>query len=463
MGMMVDADTLLAVDVGTVNTRANLFDVVDGRYRLVATGRAPSTGGSPLYDINEGVQMAMDQIQSVTGRRLVDETDTLIMPVNNEGSGVDVFVATTSAGPKARVMLVGLMPGVSLQSARRLASSTYLDVVGQLSLLDRLREEEHLDTILDVKPDLILLAGGTDGGANESVIRMVETVGMATRILPREQSPRILYCGNRELVPVVLERLGEHIKILQTPNIRPSLEEEDLAPARLRVAEVIAEIRDARISGFRELEQWTGGYFMQTADGFGRIVRYLSQIYGPDKGVLGVDIGASHTTIAAGFDGEMRLSVNSRLGMGASVTGIFKNSSVEEVSRWLPIQLSAADVRDYIFNKSLHPETIPTDTDELHLEYALARQIIRLALTQAREGWPEGHDLQSSWLLPAFEPIVASGGALARAPRPGYAALVLLDALQPVGITTFVLDPHNLTPALGAASAPLPMAAVHVL
>ncbi|MBN2555633.1 MAG: glutamate mutase L [Anaerolineales bacterium] len=463
MNMMVDADTLLAIDVGTINTRANLFDVVDGRYRLVATGRAPSTGGAPLFDINEGVHMALDQVQAITGRRLVDESETLIMPVNNAGSGVDVFVATTSAGPKARVMLVGLMPGVSLQSARRLASSTYLDVVGELSLMDRLREEEHLDTILALKPDLILLAGGTDGGANESVIRMVETVGIATRILPREQSPRVLYCGNRELLPIVLERLGEHIKILHTTNIRPSLSDEDLAPARLRIAEVISEIRDARISGFHELEQWTGGYFMQTADGFGRIIRYLSQIYGPDKGVMGVDIGASHTTIAAGFDGEMRLAVNSDLGMGAAVTGVFKNSSVEEVSRWLPIALSEGDVRDYIYNKSLHPETIPADTDELHLEYALARQIIRLALTQARKGWPQGYDLESSWLLPSFEPIIASGGALARAPRPGYAALVLLDSLQPIGITTFVLDPHNLTPALGAASAPLPMAAVHVL
>lgn len=463
MGMLIDADTLLAVDVGTVNTRANLFDVVDGRYRLVATGRAPTTASSPLFDINEGVHMALDQLQSVTGRKLVDESETLIMPVNNEGSGVDVFVATTSAGPKARVMLVGLMPGVSLQSARQLASSTYLDVQGEISLMDRLREEEHLDMLLAAKPDLILLAGGTDGGANESVIRMIETVGMATRILPREQSPRVLYCGNHELVPVMLERLGEHIKILQAPNIRPSLEEEDLAPARLRIGEVITEVRDTRISGFRELEQWTGGYFMQTADGFGRIIRYLSRIYGPDKGVLGVDVGASHASIAAGFDGEMRLSVNSDLGIGESVTGVIEKSAIEDVMRWLPIDLPEANVRDYIYNKALHPRTIPTDTDELHMEYALARQVIRLALTQARKDWPEGFDLSSSWLLPAFEPIIASGAVLARAPRPGYAALVLLDALQPIGISTLVLDPHNLTAALGAAAAPLPMAAVHVL
>jgi hypothetical protein len=62
-----------------------------------------------------------------------------------------------------------------------------------------------------------------------------------------------------------------------------------------------------------------------------------------------------------------------------------------------------------------------------------------------------------------MEPILAGGGVLSRAPRPGYAALALLDSLQPTGITTLVLDPHSLTPALGAAAAVLPMVTVHVL
>ncbi|MGD8815248.1 MAG: glutamate mutase L, partial [Anaerolineales bacterium] len=58
-----EAGTLLAVDVGSVNTRASLFDVVEGSYRLVAVGRAPSTVGPPLFDAREGVSMAVDQLQ----------------------------------------------------------------------------------------------------------------------------------------------------------------------------------------------------------------------------------------------------------------------------------------------------------------------------------------------------------------------------------------------------------------
>ncbi len=164
MSAMLEADTLLAIDVGSVNTRACLFDVVDGRYRLVATGRASSTAGAPLFDVSEGVRIALDQVRAITGRRLVDESEALIMPATRDGSGVDLFVATTSAGPKVRTVLVGLMPGVSLESAQRLAASTYLEVVQEIGLMDRRREEEQIDVILAARPDWKLLDAWPYGG-----------------------------------------------------------------------------------------------------------------------------------------------------------------------------------------------------------------------------------------------------------------------------------------------------------
>ncbi len=462
MASFVDADTLLAVDVGSVNTRASLFDVVEGRYRLVATGRVPSTADAPLFDVSEGVRQAMDRVQAVTGRRLVDESEALIMPVTSDGLGVDVFVATTSAGPKVRTVLVGLMPGVSMESARRLAESTYLEVIESIDLLDRRKDEEHIDRIIAARPDLILVAGGTDGGATASVLRMVELVRLAVSLISEDLRPRVVYAGNQHLAATVAERFGERSPLAIAPNIRPSLLQEDLAPTRLRLAEVIAEVRGERVGGYEELRQWSGGYLMQTADAFGRVVRYLSEVYDPAKGVLGVDLGASHTTVAAAFAGDLYMNVWSDLGLGASLPGLLRHVDVEEVQRWLPIEASPSVIRDYIYNKGLSPGTVPVEGDELHLEYALARLSIQAALTRAQRGWPAEWG-GGSWLLPPMEPIVASGGALARAPKPGYAALALLDGLQPTGISTLILDPYNLAPALGAAAGPLPMVTVQVL
>jgi len=463
MSTLLEADTLLAIDVGSVNTRASLFDVVDGKYRLVATGRAASTGGAPLSDVSEGVRGALEQVQSVTGRKLIDEAESLIMPATASGAGVDVFVATTSAGPLARTLLVGLMPGVSVESARRLAASCYLDVAGELGLMDRRREDEKLDTIVQARPDLVLLVGGTDGGATHSVLRLVDLVGTGLGLLTDPEPPRVVYAGNQRLAADVTARLGESFPVTIVPNIRPAIEQEELAAARQRLSDVIHDLRSSRISGFEELRQWSGGNLMNTADAFGRIIRYLSQVYDPAKGVLGIDLGASHTTIAAGFGGDLHLLVRSDLGQGSALPGLLRHSTLLDVQRWLPIEVSEARLRDYIFNKALHPGIVPIGMEELHLEYALARQVARTALELARVDWPLGKDAASHPLLPPMEPILASGGVLARAPRPGYSALALLDALQPTGIATLVLDPYNLTPGLGVAGGPLPMATVQAL
>ncbi|MGA9533048.1 MAG: glutamate mutase L, partial [Anaerolineales bacterium] len=457
-----DSDTLLTIDVGSVHTRASLFDVVEGRYRLVATGRSPSTAGPPLYDVREGVRIALDQIQAVTGRRLIDGTDALIMPVTEGGNGVDVFAATTSAGPKVRTVLVGLMPKVSMESGRRLATSTYLEVVEEIGLMDRRGDDEKIDSILNARPDLIVVVGGTDGGASSSVLEMVDLVRLATELSPEGEEPQVVFAGNRVLAAPVAERFGDGMQVTLTPNVRPGLEQEDLAPARLRLAEAIAEGRANRITGFDELLQWSGGNLLPTADAFGRVVRYLSQVYDPDKGVLGIDIGGTHTTLAAAFGGDMRLTVRSDLGLGTSMPGLLKEATLADIQRWLPEPMSFSFIRDYIFNKALHPATVPTEMSDMLLEFALSRELIRVALEGARPSWPADQAGKGS-LLPPLEPILASGGVLSRAPHPGYVALTLLDAVQPIGITTLVLDPHGLAPALGAAAAGLPLATVQVL
>lgn len=461
MSSILEADTLLALDIGSVNTRASLFDVVDGRYRLVATGRASSTAGPPLFDLREGIHMAVDQVMAITGRPLLDEEENLILPATPEGAGVDVFVATCSAGPSVRAVLVGLMPGVSLESARRLAGSTYLQVLDEISLMDRRKEEEQIDLILRARPDLLLMVGGTDGGASTSVLRMVEVVRLAAGLYPEREQPHLVYAGNRTLAAEVMEQFENRPSVAMVPNIRPSLPEEDLAPARLRLSEAISELRSRRIVGFEELRGWSGGHMLLTADAFGRVVRYLSQVYDPDKGVLGVDLGASQTTLAAAFDGDLRLSVRAELGLGSVLPNLLSYCTPEDVLSWMPVEEKPGAVLDYIYNKALYPASIPTELNELHLEYALARQIIRSALSLAQPSWPEG--LRRGGILPAMEPIIASGAAMARAPRPGYAALALLDALQPRGVSTLVLDPYSLVPAVGAAAGALPMVTVQVL
>src|SRR5512145_1204356 len=230
---VVQNESILAIDVGAAVTRAVLFDVVEGQYRFVASGQAPSTAEAPFKDIGIGVRSAILNLQNVTGSTLLGPNDNnLIAPSQPDGSGVDAVVATISAGPAVKTVVVGLLSDVSVQSARRLAESTYSRVVDTLDLSDHRRADQQMDSIVRSRPDLVLLTGGTDGGASRSIQKMLEAIGLACYLMPEEKRPMVLYAGNQKLASDVQELLGGHAGKLQiTHNVRPSLETEDLAPA----------------------------------------------------------------------------------------------------------------------------------------------------------------------------------------------------------------------------------------
>ena len=153
-----------------------------------------------------------------------------ILPSKLDGSGIDMFVGTISAGPPLQVIAVGLLEDISLASAKRLSSTIYAQVVETLGLNDRKKPEERLDTILSQRPDLIVMAGGTENGATNSVIRLVESVGLACSLMPREQRPEVLFVGNQALNPDVEKRLSSLTNYYFAPNVRPSLEDEQITP-----------------------------------------------------------------------------------------------------------------------------------------------------------------------------------------------------------------------------------------
>jgi hypothetical protein len=179
--------------------------------------------------------------------------------------------------------------------------------------------------------------------------------------------------------------------------------------------------------------------------------------------VLGIDVGASATTIAAAFDGELNLGVYPQYGLGAGISGILEQSRMDEIMRWIPVEVSQDYIQDYIYNKQIHPASVPVSDEDLAIEQALARQAIRKALSAAENGFSNFSRLARKNLLPWFEPIVATGSVLTRAPTNGQSLLTLLDAVQPASITTFVLDQHNLAAPLGAAAVINPFLSVQVL
>jgi hypothetical protein len=101
----------------------------------------------------------------------------------------------------------------------------------------------------------------------------------------------------------------------------------------------------------------------------------------------------------------------------------------------------------------MHPQVVPTSQRDLQIAQAFAREAILLTLES-------GAHVNSSQFNADL--ILATGGVLAHAPKYGQAMLLLLDALQPRGVTSIVLDRTMLISQLGAVATVAPVAAVQV-
>lgn len=460
---LIDADSLLVIDIGTAATRAILFDVVDGRYRFLAMGTGPTTDIAPYRDAREGVRQAIDQLQSITSRVLVGADENLIIPSTPDGAGVDTCAVIMSNGAPLKMVVVGLLEDVSLESARRLASTTYTGVVDTISLNDRRKTEARIDLILRLRPDMILVAGGTETGASQSVLKLLEPVGLACYLMPEKQRPEVLYVGNEALRDEVQSSLKSIVNIHFAPNVRPDLEMERLGPAQVELGNIYRRVRARQTPGVEELDKWAGGKLMPSATAFGRIVHFLSRSYASSKGVLGVDIGAKATTIAAAYEEDLHLGVYPQFSLGNSLANLLKFTSIGQITRWLTSDTSEDYVKAYLQNKALYPLSIPAGAEDMAIEQAVVRQLMQLALKRSSSGFPAGLNGRSSGLLPWFKIIVASGSALTKAPTIGQSLLMLLDGLQPVGTATLGLDTNHLAAPLGAAAALNPILTVQVL
>jgi hypothetical protein len=451
---LVDGNSILAVDVGAANTRAVMFDVVEGEYRFVASGTAPSTAEAPVKDVSEGVRNAITNLQTLLGKSLLNDSRDLITPSQPDGSGVDGMVVTLSAGPTIKAVLVGLLKDVSLESARKLAESTYVRIVETVGLNDHRKAEQQIDSILRAQPDLVVIAGGTDGGASRSIKKLLEPIGLAGFLLPQEKLPSVLFAGNEKIAEEVKTLIGSFSTALKvSPNVRPSLDTEDLEPAQGELARLVMNIRKRQIKGVDVLDLWSGGYLLPTAYAAGRMVRFLAKVYSADKGILSVDLGASAAVISAGFKSKFTSNVYPQFGLGENLARLLNHTTLEDIMRWSPLDIPLDVLRDYLYQKALYPSTIAATKEDLVLSQIVARQALYLAMHSARHDFPRDASRLKPGLTPLFDPILAGGGALSDASRPGQGLLLLLDSLQPVGISTVILDQNNLLPLLGAAAA----------
>ncbi len=458
--MINRSGSILAADFGNVHTRLVLIDTVDGSYRLVARSIENTTAGFPFYDASVGLTRAAIQLSQMTGRPLLDATRRLIVPENQTG-GVDHFLATASTGRPLRTVLMGLVPEISITSAVRVTAGAYVEIAETISLDDTRSEEAMVNAIIAAQPDLVLIAGGTEGGAVEPVLQLAERIQLVLQLLDRSRRPVIIYAGNSAVIPQIRALFTGFAQLFIAPNVRPTLEREDLDGAQLQLGLAFDAFKEHRGLGFDIISEMSDLGVLPTAQSYNLVLEFLGKAQ--NAPALALDLGSATAILAAYIGGDINTTIRTDIGLGHSAYNLLETTGIEGIRQWLPFNISVEEITVYARNKTLRPGTIPQSIKELYLEHAFVRAGIQALLNAARPTWYKSAIMDQTLPLPAFNPIIGAGSALTASGSAGFAALLLLDTLQPEGIVQLQLDPFALIPALGAMAYKLPEAMVQVL
>ena len=450
--------SILAVDFGSAQTRALLFDLVDGEYRLVARGQTRTTMGYPIDDVHIGVERILRDITNTTGRRFFDDSGELITPEQLDRSGIDYYVTTASAGRPIKVVMVGLVPDISVATALRATSGAYVEPVAEIHLDDDADEEERLNQIILNRPDLIFVSGGTDGGAQSALLEMLNQVNFAIKLLPEAFRPTVLFAGNAKIADQVKELIGNTTRVMIAPNVRPTEDEEELEPAQIMLGQAYDEYKERHGFSYRHVASMTDSGILPTAQSIATLTQYFAQSM--EVNVLSIDVGSATTVLSMSVNQVINTAIRTDIGMGHSARSLVDLVGEGTIEQWLPFYLEPDELINYVLNKGLRPATVPMDMREMYIEHALLRVGIRYIMATARVNWDT---LPVFGDMPPIGLIIGAGATLTGTGTPALDMLLMVDALQPTGVTHVKSDPYGVVSALGAMALNSPDAVVQLL
>ncbi len=479
--------SLLITDCGSTTTKAILIEKKGDEYRQTFRGEAPSTVEAPFDDVTIGVINSATEVEELSGRKLVRDGGVNRPDDGTGKNGVDLYLSTSSAGGGLQMSVAGVVGSMTAQSARNAALGAGAIVMDVLSVDDGKKPYERIKRLRALRPDIVLLAGGTDGGTKAHVVELAET------ILAADPKPRfgsgfqlpVIYAGNIDARKDVTELLSKMTTVECVDNIRPTLEEEKPERAREAIHEAFLEHVMSHAPGYPKLMEWCDHDIMSTPNAVGQIMRTVAEQ--EDISILGVDIGGATTDIFSVFwreddignrENDYHRTVSANLGMSYSICNVLLEAGIENIMRWLPFEMDAAEIKNRLRNKMIRPTTIPQSLEDLLVEHAVAREALRLALIHHKElatslmGIAHEGDIsdlgggktgpQTVVDMMELKMAIGSGGVLSHAPTRAQAAHMLLDAWQLEGVTLITVDSIFMMPHLGVLSQVLPEGAAQV-
>ncbi len=446
----------LLIDFGSTYTKLRAIDLA--RREILGTGQGPST---VLTDVNEGLNAALADLARHCG-------------------GLPPFryrLASSSAAGGLRRVTVGLVRELTAEAARQAALGAGAKLVGSFAY--RLNAAD-LEAIGRLAPDIVLLAGGTDGGNREVVLHNAAALAASPLACP------IIYAGNRDALDEARQRLAGKAAIFAR-NVMPEFDQLDIEPARDAIREVFID-RIVHAKGIDRAAAQFDRVLMPTPAAVLEGARLLADGLDGTPGLgplLLVDPGGATTDVHSVADGEpapgvvrlglpaprVKRTVEGDLGMRHSAATVAEAAGLEALAR--ESGLEPARCERLLAGLGADPGRLPATLEEEALDHALARASIRLAVRRHCGSvetvyTPTGAvTVQRGKDLRKVRAVIGTGGVLVASRRPrAILEAALADPAEPQALKPvaprLLLDAEYLLYACGLLQSVDPQGALEL-
>ncbi len=446
------------MDFGSTYTKLTAVDLEEPR--LLGTASAHTTVRT---DLQEGLDRAMADLRARIG------------PVEFEAR-----YACSSAAGGLRMVTCGLVPELTVEAARQASLGAGAKVVGVFSFQ---LTQEDLEQIRTLKPDIFLLAGGTDGGNTACILHNARMLASMQPDFP------IIIAGNRTAA-ASCKALLEGCQVHVCPNVMPAFGKLNIGPTQQTIRQIFLD-RIVQAKGLSHVTELISGILMPTPAAVLQAVTLLAQGCPGEPGIgelIAVDVGGATTDVYSVADGMpqgantvykglpepfAKRTVEGDIGMRYSARGIADAAGIPRLSALSGLPAEAVEA--LLDRITASPELIPQQDPALkQLDQALASMAVWEAVGRHCGTMEETYTLlgktyvQSGKDLTGVRQLVVTGGSLIHTENtPAIAAYALYNPAQPGSLrpkaARVLVDRSYILSAMGLLAGQNPRAALQIM
>lgn len=316
----------LFIDFGSTFTKLTLVDIE--KEEIVGTDKSYTTVET---DVMIGYENALANLKN---------------KVNFDEVNIEKITACSSAAGGLKVVAIGLVPELTAEAAKRTALGAGARIINTYSF--NLNDDE-MQQIKNSKLDMILLAGGTDGGNSECIIHN------ANMIAKHEIEVPIVVAGNKSANDEIKRIFGDKITYHITENVMPTLNKINVEPARETIRGIFMK-NIVKAKGMERVHNFLDGIAMPTPAAVLGAARVLAEGTEEEDGIgdlVVIDIGGATTDVHSILDGMptkpgvmfrgleepfAKRTVEGDLGMRYSAMAVYEAAGLRMVKNFIDVK-----------------------------------------------------------------------------------------------------------------------------